>query len=302
MKKPSKDGTLQGVFYRNTNANINSRFPKSYKKRHTSRNLLGLQMIGAIIGDIVGSVYEFQSHKPSYDFKLFTPESFFTDDTVLTVALADSILCNVSYLSMLEKYFNKYPDADYGGGFLKWAHSGFGDPYNSFGNGSAMRVSPVGWAFNSIDDVLFHAKESASFTHNHPEGIKGAQAAAVSIFMARTGASKKDIKEYVEKIFAYELGFDFDDLVTHYSFNETCQNTVPQAIYTFLISDSFEDSIRKAVMIGGDSDTLPCINGGIAEAFYGVSNELKHAAFEKLDPVLLSVTKSFINKYVNLRL
>lgn len=256
-------------------------------------------MLGAITGDIIGSVYEFENAKPEYDFPLFKSDSEFTDDTVLTVALAESILLDESYGNKLKEYYSKYPDAGYGGMFHQWARSGDSQPYNSWGNGSAMRVSPVGWAYDDLETVLLKAKESAEVTHNHMAGIKGAQATAASIFLARTKHSKKEIKEYVEKNFNYNLDFDLEDLRKNYRFNESCQETVPQAIFTFLISESFEDSIRKAIFIGGDSDTLACINGSIAEAFYGgVPNDIVTEVYKRLDDRLLKIVKEFEEKFI----
>lgn len=232
------------------------------------------------------------------DFSLFTNESFFTDDTVLTVALADSILNVIPYQEKLREYYKRYPDAGYGGMFHKWARSKYPKPYNSWGNGSAMRVSPVGWAYNDLETVLQKAKESAEVTHNHPVGIKGAQATAASIFLARTGISKSQIKEYIQKNFNYNLSFDLKELRKLYRFNESCKDTVPQAIYTFLISDSFEDSIRKAIYIGGDSDTLACINGSIAEAFYGgVPEEIAKEVYKRIDSRITMITNNFIEKF-----
>ncbi len=255
-------------------------------------------MLGAIAGDIIGSVYEFTNAKPDMDFPLFVDDSGFTDDTVLTVALADSILNDFPYSEKLRQYYLRYPDAGYGGMFHNWARSNKSKPYNSWGNGSAMRVSPVGWAYNDLEKVLLKAKESAEVTHNHPEGIKGAQATAASIFLARTNNSKIEIKEFVENNFLYGLEFDLEVLRKDYKFNESCQDTVPQAIYTFLISDNFEDSIRKAIYIGGDSDTLACINGSIAEAFYGgVPEEIKSEVYKKLDNRLRGIVNNFNDKF-----
>lgn len=257
-------------------------------------------MLGAIAGDIIGSVYEFDSLKLEYNFPLFTEESFFTDDTVLTVALADSILSGINYKTKLLEYYHLYPNCSYGSRFHLWASSDNSQPYNSWGNGSAMRVSPVGWAYNDLETVLLKAKESAEVTHNHPEGIKGAQATAASIFLARSKKSKKEIKEFVEKTFHYNLDLNIEDLRINYEFNESCQGTVPQAIFTFLVSDSFEDSIRKAIYIGGDSDTLAAINGSIAEAFYGgVPEEIKTEVYKRLDERLLAVSAIFIEQYMN---
>lgn len=257
-------------------------------------------MLGAITGDIIGSVYEFDSQKPEYDFPLFTEESFFTDDTVLTAALADSILSGIHFKTKLLEYYHLYPHCSYGGGFHIWANSDNPQPYNSWGNGSAMRVSPVGWAYNDIETILLKAKHSAEVTHNHPEGIKGAQATAASIFLARSKKSQDEIKLFVEETFNYNLDLDIEDLRKTYQFNESCQGTVPQAIFTFLVSDSFEDSIRKAIYIGGDSDTLAAINGSIAEAFYGgVPENILTEVYKRLDERLQDVVNRFVKKYVD---
>lgn len=256
-------------------------------------------LIGAITGDIIGSVYEFDFTKPEYEFVLFSNESRFTDDTVLTVALADSILSKVEYQIKLSEYYHLYPHCSYGSRFHLWAARKEQQPYDSWGNGSAMRVSPVGWAYNDLETVLLKAQESAEVTHNSPEGIKGAQVTAATIFLARTKNSKKEIKEFVEKNFGYNLDFDLEDLRKNYRFNESCQDTVPQAIYTFLISDNFEDSIRKAIYIGGDSDTLACINGSIAEAFYGgVPKNISDEVYKRLNNSLLSVVNNFAAKFL----
>jgi ADP-ribosylglycohydrolase len=256
-------------------------------------------MVGAIAGDIIGSVYEFDNFKPEIDFPLFTDTSEFTDDTVLTAALADSILIGTDYKFRIKEFARLYSDCSYGSSFVRWAFGSNIKPYNSWGNGSAMRVSPVGWAYNDIETVLIKAKESAEITHNHPEGIKGAQATALAIFLARTGIAKQEIKDEIEKRFDYKLNLDLEDLRKNYKFNESCQGTVPQAIYTFLVSDNFEDSIRKAIYIGGDSDTLACINGSIAEAFYkGVPQEIKIMVFKKLDALLTRVVKEFSDKFI----
>jgi ADP-ribosylglycohydrolase len=256
-------------------------------------------MLGALAGDIIGSVYEFNNFKPEIDFPLFTNTSEFTDDTVLTAALADSILTNTDYKIKIKEYARLYRDCSYGNSFGKWAFGSDNKPYYSWGNGSAMRVSPVGWAYNNIETVLAKAKESAEITHNHPEGIKGAQATALAIFLSREGVAKQEIKSELEKRFGYNLDFDLEDLRKNYRFNESCQDTVPQAIYTFLISENFEDSIRKAIYIGGDSDTLACINGSIAEAFYkGVPEEIKTVVFQKLDVFLTKVVKEFSDKFI----
>lgn len=225
-------------------------------------------MIGAVIGDVIGSVYEFDNVKTK-EFELFQKDSIYTDDSVLTFAVVKSILDDESYLDNVKDFGRRYSDAGYGGMFKQWLFSDNVNPYNSYGNGSAMRVSSVGFLFDTMEDVLHHAELSASITHNHPEGIKGAQATALSIFLARTGNSKEQIKHEIETRFGYDLNRTLDEIRPTYQFNESCQKTVPEAIIAFLESTDFEDAIRNAISLGGDSDTLACICGGIAEAFYG---------------------------------
>ena len=254
-------------------------------------------MLGAIAGDIVGSVYEFDNIK-SVDFPLFNERSFFTDDTVHTAALADCILNGGDYAERLKQYYRLYPGAGYGGMFHRWASSEDMVAYNSFGNGSAMRVSPVGFAFDSLEEVLKQAEASAAVTHNHPEGIKGAQAAAAVIFLARTGSGKDDIRSCVERRFGYDLSRTLDQIRPGYRFNETCQETVPEAITAFLESRDFEDALRLAVSLGGDSDTLACITGGMAQAFYGgVPAEVREQVLARLDRRLRDITTSFMDRY-----
>lgn len=252
-------------------------------------------MLGAIVGDIVGSVYEFDNCRSKH-FPLFTEENEFTDDTILTVAIADRILHGGTYAQALKIYYQRYPNpmGSYGTRFAQWARSASSEPYNSFGNGSAMRVSPVGFAFDSLEQVLAEAKKSAEVTHNHPEGVKGAQATAACIFLARTGTLKSDIKAYVEATFGYDLGRSLNEIRPHYTFNESCQKTVPEAITAALESTDFEDAIRNAVSLGGDSDTLTCITGGIAEALYGgVPDAIATQALSLLDEPLRNVTEKF---------
>ena len=254
-------------------------------------------MIGAIAGDIIGSVYEVFNTKRT-DFPLFHPHCCFTDDTVLTVALADSILTGVGYVDKLKEYYAHYPYAGYGEAFSIWANSSDGRPYNSWGNGSAMRVSPVGFAYDSLEEALTRAEESAAVTHNHPEGIKGAQATASAIFLSRSGASKAEIKRYIEENFAYNLHEPLDEIRRYYQFDVSCQGSAPQAIIAFLESRDYEDAVRKAISIGGDSDTIACITGGIAQAFYnGVPEHIKTRVFERLDDRLKQVTHAFTQKY-----
>ncbi|HWQ73801.1 MAG TPA: ADP-ribosylglycohydrolase family protein [Syntrophomonas sp.] len=224
-------------------------------------------MFGAIAGDVIGSAFEFNNIKRT-DFKLFSMWSQFTDDTVLTVAVADCILHGKDYGRTIRDYGLNYPDAGYGGRFYQWLHAEAIDPYNSFGNGSAMRVSPVGFAFDTYEQVMEEAAKSAAVTHNHPEGIKGAQAIAAAVFLARSGLSKAEIKGRIEADFGYDLNLNLGDLRKTYKFDVTCQGSVPQAIVVFLKSRDYEDAIRKAVSIGGDSDTIACMAGGIAHAYY----------------------------------
>ncbi|MGB8957496.1 MAG: ADP-ribosylglycohydrolase family protein, partial [Candidatus Aminicenantales bacterium] len=225
-------------------------------------------MIGAIAGDIIGSAYEFGRTK-SKAFPLFGPASAFTDDSVLTVAVAQAILTDGDYRKSVLDIGRRYPNAGYGGFFMSWLNSPDPKPYNSWDSGSAMRVSPVGFAFESVEDVLDEAQRSAEITHDHPEGIKGAQAAALAVFLARTEWDKDLIRAEITNRFGYDLGRTIDDIRPGYGFEESCQKTVPEAIIAFLDSFSYEDAIRNAISLGGDSDTLACITGGIAAAYYG---------------------------------
>ena len=254
-------------------------------------------MIGAIAGDIIGSVFEGNNIKTT-DFPLFSKDSRYTDDTVLTIALADSILNDTNYIDKLKEYTRRYPNAGYGRGFKKWAFSEDRNPYNSNRNGAAMRVSPVGFAYNNLDEVLEKAKESAEVTHNHPEGIKGAQATASSIFWARNGSTKEEIKSSIEDKFEYKFNFTLDEIRPNYSWDVSAEGSVPQAIEAFLESESYEHSIRLAISIGGDSDTIACINGGIAQAFYGgVPEEIKREIPKYLDDNLNEVVRNFCTQY-----
>ncbi|TXJ20692.1 ADP-ribosylglycohydrolase family protein [Brachyspira aalborgi] len=268
-------------------------------------------MLGAIIGDIVGSIYEFDNIKTK-DFNLFTNEMFFTDDTVMTVAIADAIINGAkpeNFILSMKKWGVDYIDKSYGRSFRRWLKSENSEPYNSWGNGSAMRVSPCGWVaklsepfeegLKLTEDL---AKKSAEVTHNHPEGIKGAQATASSIFFMRHGKSKNAIEEYKNKLkdyiqnkYKYDLNFTLNEIRPSYAFNESCQKTVPQAIVSFLESENFEDAIRNAISIGGDSDTLAAITGSIAEASYGIPEDIKEKAISYLDNKI----KELYNKWVN---
>ena len=251
-------------------------------------------MLGAIAGDVIGSVHEWAETKTK-DFPLFVPESSFTDDSVLTVAVADWILHpEMDLVQIFHDYFEAYPGRGYGGMFHQWAENRNRKAYNSFGNGAAMRVSPVGFAFETMDEVLLWAERSAAVTHNHPEGIRGAQATAVAIFLARQGKNKKQIRHKLELQFGYDLSRRIEEIRPAYRFNETCQETVPEAIVAFLESKSYEDAIRNAISLGGDADTLACIAGGIAEAYYGeVPPHIAVPIKNCLDVKLLRVVELF---------
>jgi len=255
-------------------------------------------MIGAIAGDIIGSVYEWHNYKRT-DFPLFDPHCTFTDDTVLTVAVADYLLYGGNYVEKFKEYFRLYPGRGYGAGFRRWAASERVMPYRSFGNGSAMRVSPVGFAFDSLDAVLAEAKKSAEVTHNSDEGIAGAQSVASAIFLARTGKDKQKIKKFVESTFHYDLSEPLRRIRPDYGFDETCGGSVPQAITAFLESRSVVDAIRKAVSIGGDSDTIACIAGGIAQAFYRkIPKKVEEKVMAVLDERLRGIVLEFKTKYL----
>ncbi len=238
-------------------------------------------MLGAVIGDIAGSRFEFDNYRHT-DFDIFSPNSDFTDDTICTVAIADWVLqgCNNNLASILQGWCRAYPcpKSAYGGRFSQWIEWKDPEPYNSWGNGSAMRVSAVGWAFATLEETLHFAEQSAAVTHNHPEGIKGAQAVAAAIFWARTGMGKPQLKENITRQFGYDLSQSCDQIRPHYHFNESCQETVPQAVTAFLESDDFEHAIRLAVSLGGDSDTLAAITGSIAEAYHGIPASMREHA------------------------
>jgi ADP-ribosylglycohydrolase len=230
-----------------------------------------MKLLGSIAGDVIGSVYERRDRRiKTTTFPLFVPRSRFTDDTVLTVATMECLLSSDrDYTSCYRKYARNYPDSGYGLKFRKWMTAENPKPYYSWGNGSAMRVGPIGWVYPTLGETLSEAQRSASVTHNHPEGVKGAQATAGAVFLARTGKSKQEIRAYIEQEFGYDLGRSCDEIRPSYSFDSSCQGSVPEAIIAFLESEDFEGAIRLAVSLGGDSDTLAAITGGIAEAFYG---------------------------------
>ncbi len=251
-------------------------------------------MLGAMIGDIVGSVYEWDNIQTT-DFEFFKPTCFFTDDTVLTAATAQALLTDGDYARAYQDFSRRYPGRGYGGRFARWIQQENPQPYNSWGNGSAMRVSPVGFAFNTVGEVLAEAERSARVTHNHPEGIKGAQAVALAILLARQGVDKVEIKDEIAGRFGYDLARTLDEIRPAYSFNESCQGTVPEAIIDFLESADFENAIRLAISLGGDSDTLANITGGIAEAYYGIPEEIAEKGKSYLPDEFLEIIYRFIN-------
>jgi ADP-ribosylglycohydrolase len=255
------------------------------------------KMLGAIAGDVIGSVFESYPTK-SMEFPLFSQYSTFTDDTVLTVAVAYSILKKTGYTTSLKTFGRKYPHAGYGGFFYRWMFSSDSRPYNSWGNGSAMRVSPVGFAFSSLEGVLNEARKSAEVTHNHPEGIKGAQATALAIYLARTGEGREGIRQEISGRFGYDLNRTVDEIRKDYRFDVSCQGSVPESIISFLDSEDFEDAIRSAISLGGDSDTLACMAGGIAQAYYKeVPREIVSNVRSRLPDEFLSIIDEFNEKY-----
>ncbi|MBR2835134.1 MAG: ADP-ribosylglycohydrolase family protein [Coriobacteriales bacterium] len=259
-------------------------------------------MIGAILGDMIGAPYEFDRSNKTKEFPLFGWESKFTDDTVMTIAVAEALLGSTdksddeiksALVFSMHKWGKRYPDAGYGGRFFCWLRSEDPEPYGSYGNGSAMRVSPAGWLYGTLEETRRIAKLTAEVTHNHPEGIKGAEATASAIFLARTGYCKDEIKDYIISEFCYDLSRSCDEIRPAYHHVESCQKTVPEAITAFLEGSDFEDVIRTAVSLGGDCDTLTCIAGSIAEAFYGVPDNLIAECRKRLPKDMLVVLDCF---------
>ena len=247
-------------------------------------------IIGAIAGDVIGSAYEFNPTR-DHDFELFTPKSTFTDDTVLTMANALWLLEDEQHtperlVNIMLDMCRKYPDRGYGGRFARWIYDSNPQPYDSFGNGSAMRVSPIGYYANSLDEALALAKVSAEVTHNHPEGIKGAQATAAAIFLARQGKTKQEIRDYVEKTFGYDLSRTLEEIRPTFTFDETCQHTVPEAITCFMEGKDYEDVVRLSVALAGDADTIAAIAGSISSAIDEVPNEISQ-------PVIALLSEEF---------
>ena len=260
-------------------------------------------MYGALLGDIIGSPFEFDMGNKSKEFPLFSKNSTFTDDSVMTIAVGNAFLdaqpnADIEWIrhrliSSMKQYGRKFPRAGYGGMFRRWLKCDDPQPYGSFGNGSAMRVSSAAWLYNDLETVRSMARLSAEVSHNHPEGIKGAEATASAIFLARTGSTKEEIKAYIVDNFGYNLSRTCDEIRPGYHHVETCQETVPEAITAFLEGESFEDVIRTAVSLGGDCDTLTCIAGSIAEGFYGIPEELKQECRNRLSEELRKVLDQY---------
>lgn len=253
-------------------------------------------MLGAIIGDIVGSVYEHRNIKTK-DFPLFAAGSRFTDDTVCTVAVADAMLTGGRFADALRAYVRRYPEAGYGGMFRDWGLSDDRPAYGSWGNGSAMRVSPVAYAGGTVEEVLALARRSAEATHDHPEGIRGAEAVALAVRLALDGRDRREIRRAVESRFGYDLSRSVEEIRPGYRFDISCAGTVPPALTCALEATGYEDALRNAVSIGGDSDTIACIAGGLAEALYGLPAPIAAQGRSYLDPALLAVVDRFAAAY-----
>ncbi len=262
-------------------------------------------MIGAILGDMIGAPYEFDRGNKTKDFPLFVKRSQFTDDSVMTIAVAEALIdsygksddeIKAALVESMQKWGHRYPHAGYGCMFSQWLTTKDPKPYGSYGNGSAMRVAAAGWLHDDIDTTRHIAALTAEVTHNHPEGIKGAEATASAIFLARNGSSKDEIREYIIKEFGYDLSRTCEEIRPAYRHVESCQETVPEAITAFLEGNDFEDVIRTAVSLGGDCDTLTCIAGGIAEAFYGVPDEKSAEGYKRLNADMREVLGKFYAK------
>ena len=260
-------------------------------------------MYGAILGDIIGSPFEFDRGDKTKDFKLFSRRSHFTDDSVMTLAVCEALLkvgqdatvkeIEDAVITSMQSWGRRYPHEGYGGYFRCWLTARHPEPYNSFGNGSAMRVSAAGWLYDSLEKTRVVAKATANVTHNHPEGIKGAEATASAIFMARNGSSKEEIKKYIENEFHYDLNRTLDEIRPSFHMHETCQKTVPEAIIAFLEAKDFEDTIRNAVYLGGDTDTLGAITGSIAEAYFGIPEALRSECRNRINKDMRDVVDTF---------
>lgn len=252
-------------------------------------------MWGAIIGDIVGSLFEKFNHKHK-DFELFHALSHYTDDTVMTIATMDALLKEIPFEVAYKKWYRKYPKAGFGQRFREWGKSDSFEPLRSYGNGSAMRVSPIAYWRDTLDEVLDLATQSTNITHNHPEGVKGAQAVASVIYLAKSKMSKDEIKKHIEDTYHYDLSETTDSIRTWYTFDVTCQGSVPQAIRCFYEATNFEDAIRLAISIGGDSDTIACMTGSMAEAYYPIDVKIKLEAINRLPREFVDVFHAFLKK------
>lgn len=260
-------------------------------------------MYGAIIGDIIGSRFEFDRGSKSREFELFTPRCNFTDDTVMTVAVAEALMnagkdsdektIKSELIKSMKMWGQRYPDAGYGGRFIRWVLSEEPKPYGSYGNGSGMRVSSVGWLYDSLERTREVARWTAEVTHNHPEGIKGAESVAAAIFMARNGASKDEIKKFIEDEFGYNLNRTLDEISPSYHHVEDCMRTMPEAFTCFLEADSYEETVRNVMYIGGDTDTLAAIAGAVAEAFWGIPEDIIDSGMNFLSSDILDVVLKF---------
>lgn len=260
-------------------------------------------MYGAILGDMIGAPYEFDRGNKTKDFEMFNDRVCFTDDSVMTIAVADALMrisndaddddVKMAVIQSMQKWGKKYPRAGYGQRFFFWLGKKNPQPYGSWGNGSAMRVSSVGWLYNSLEETRKYARLTAEVTHNHPEGIKGAEAVASAIFMARNGASKDEIKKYIIQEFDYDLSRTCDEIRPGYHHIESCQETVPEALTAFMEGADFEDVVRTAVSLGGDCDTLTCIAASIAEAFYGLPDNMKDECRKRLPKDMLGILDRF---------
>ena len=255
-------------------------------------------LLGAVAGDVIGSAYEWHPTK-SMDFELFTPHADFTDDTVMTLAVADWLLNGGDLACIMQSYGRRYPHRGYGGRFRTWLGERHPQPYMSFGNGSAMRVSPVGLYASTLEEALELARISASVTHDHPEGIKGAQAIAACVYLRKAGRNEEEIKKYVVQEFGYDLDIRLEDIRDHYTFDVTCQGTVPESIIAFMESTDYESAIRLTVSLNGDADTMGAITGGIAEAFYKeIPAHIEEEVMKRLPDEFIEVMKRFYKKYI----
>ncbi|MDP3304581.1 MAG: ADP-ribosylglycohydrolase family protein [Erysipelotrichaceae bacterium] len=252
-------------------------------------------MWGAIIGDVIGSLFEKFNHKGK-DIELFHALSHYTDDTVMTIATMDALLKEIPFEVAYKEWYRKYPKAGFGQRFREWGKDDSYEPLNSYGNGSAMRVSPISYWKDTLEEVLELATQTTKVTHNHPEGVKGAKAIASVIFLARSGRSKNEIKKHVEETYHYDLSETTDSIRSWYKFDVTCQGSVPQAIRCFYEASDFEDAIRLAISIGGDSDTIACMTGSMAEAYYKIDDKIKQKTLNRLPREFVNVFHSFLEK------